>query len=203
MDPKFDEPEVMEDYKKRGAVSIKFHPSSWGYDFRFDDKRVFPYLEKCLELELVPMIHFGVIKGGDNIKNWPANPIELRPWLQHPKLQQQKYIISHYGAGFLHEILIMAYSHKKRIFVDTSGSNDWILWSQWQDLTQVFEKAVLTLTPQNILFGTDSGLTTMRHDIVLRQKDILEDLVSRKVISDSQRWEILGNNTKRLLLYSD
>ncbi|MHA2328396.1 MAG: amidohydrolase family protein, partial [Candidatus Hodarchaeales archaeon] len=198
VDPRFDEPEVIEGYKKRGAVAIKFQTSIWGYDLRFDDTRLFPYLEKCLELELVPMIHFGVVKGGIvTLDQWPSNPLQLRPWLQHPKLQHQKYIISHFGAGYLREILLMAYTYKKRILVDTSGSNDWISWSPWQDLTQVFEKAILTLSPKQILFGTDSGIRMMRHDIILNQKEILDDFVTRKVITDIQRWDILGNNTKQ------
>ncbi len=39
----------------------------------------------------------------------------------------------------------------------------------------------------------------MRHDVVLRQKGILEDLITRKIISDEDRWDILGNNTHRLM----
>ncbi|MHA2362423.1 MAG: amidohydrolase family protein [Candidatus Hodarchaeales archaeon] len=201
IDPRYDTPDIIEEYKQKGAVSIKFHPGTWGYDFGFDDDRILPYLEACLEFDLVPMIHFGVLKGANNpTANWPANPLELRPWLQHPKFQEQKYIISHFGAGFLREIFLLAYANKKRIFVDTSGSNDWIQWSPWQDLRQVFEKSVLALSPQNILFGTDSGRTPLRHDVSLRQIGLLEDLVTKKVISDQDRWDILGNNTKRILL---
>ncbi|MFW9777883.1 MAG: amidohydrolase family protein [Candidatus Heimdallarchaeota archaeon] len=201
IDPRYDSPDMIDEYKKKGAVSIKFYPGAWGNDFDFNDHRVLPYLEKCLDLDLVPMIHFGVMKGGPrNLASWPANPIELRPWLQNPKLEEQRYIIAHFGAGYLREIFLMAYSHQDRLYVDTSGSNDWIQWSPIDSLTTVFEKSVLALTPQHILFGTDSGRLALRHDVVLRQKGILEDLVIRKIITDEDRWDILGNNTKRLLL---
>ncbi len=201
VDPRYDPPEIIGDYKKKGAVSVKFYPGSWGNNFNFNDPRIFPYLEKCLELELVPMVHFGVMKGGPvNLNAWPANPLELRPWLQNPKLVDQKYIIAHFGAGYLREVFLMAYSHQKRLYVDTSGSNDWIIWSPFPNLTQVFEKSIHALSSQHILFGTDSGRLTMRHDVALRQKGILEDLVTRRVISDEDRWDILGNNTQRLLL---
>lgn len=80
IDPRFDSADVLEEYKGKGAVAVKFYPGSWGNDFDFNDERVFPYLAKCLELDLVPMIHFGVIKGGpNNLASWPANPLELRP----------------------------------------------------------------------------------------------------------------------------
>ncbi|MHA1976567.1 MAG: amidohydrolase family protein [Candidatus Hodarchaeales archaeon] len=201
VDPRYDTPEIMEDYKKKGAVSIKFYPGSWGNDFNFNDPRMFPYLTKCLELDLIPMVHFGVMKGGPvNLNAWPANPLELRPWLQNPKLIDQKYIIAHFGAGYLREVFLMAYSHQKRLYVDTSGSNDWIIWSPFPNLSQVFEKSIHALTPQHILFGTDSGRLTMRHDVALRQKGILEDLVTRRIITDEDRWDILGNNVRRLLL---
>lgn len=204
VDPRIDSPEVLKEYKEKGAVGIKFYPGSWGAAFDFNDERVFPYLKQCLELELTPMIHFGVMKGGGfgSLDQWPANPLELRPWLQHPDLQEQKYIIAHFGAGYLREVFLMAYSHLNQLFVDTSGSNDWINWSPFNNLTQVFEKTIIALTPQHILFGTDSGRLTMRHDVTLRQKGILEDLVTRKIITDEDRWDILGNNTKRLL-FSD
>ncbi|MFX0087559.1 MAG: amidohydrolase family protein [Candidatus Hodarchaeota archaeon] len=201
IDPRYDTPDVIETYKEKGAVSIKFNPGVWGNDFNFNDERVFPYLEKCLDLELVPMIHFGVIKAGpNNLTSWPTNPFELRPWLQNPILEEQKFIIAHFGAGFLREIFLMAYSHKERLFMDTSGSNDWILWSPFSNLTHVFEKSIIALSPQQVLFGTDSGRFTMRHDVVLRQRGILEDLVTRRIISDEDRWDILGNNAKQLLL---
>lgn len=204
VDPRFDSPEVLEEYKEKGAVAVKFYPGSWGATFDFNDERVFPFLKKCLELELTPMIHFGVMKVGGfgSLDQWPANPLELRPWLQHPALQEQKYIIAHFGAGYLREVFIMAYSHLDRLFVDTSGSNDWINWSPFNNLTQVFEKTIIALTSKHILFGTDSGRLTMRHDVTLRQKGILEDLVTRKIITDDDRWDILGNNTKNLL-FSD
>jgi len=200
VNPQYNEPEVLEDYKKRGAVAVKFYPGSWP-DYSFNDEKVLPYLEKCLELELVPMIHFGVIKGAGS-QLWPANPLELKPWLQNPKLKDQNYIICHFGAGYLREILLMAYAHKKRLYLDTSGTNDWIFWSPWQDLTQVFEKSILALTPQHILFGSDSGREPIRHENVLRQKGILQDLVTKKVITDEDRWDILGNNSSSLLLKS-
>lgn len=199
VDPRYNEPDVLEDYKKRGAVAVKFFPGFW-HDFGFNDEKVFPFLEKCLELELVPLIHFGVVKGPNDPKIWPANPLELKPWLTNPKLKDQKYILAHFGAGYLREILMMAYAHKNRLYVDTSGSNDWIFWSPWNNLTQVFEKTILALSPQHILFGSDSGLLPIRHDVVLRQKGILQDLVTRNVITDKDRWDILGNNTNKLLL---
>ena len=45
VDPRYDPPEIIDDYKKKGAVSVKFYPGSWGNNLNFNDPRIFPYLE--------------------------------------------------------------------------------------------------------------------------------------------------------------
>ena len=196
--PDFTEPDVLDFWKEKGAVAVKFYPAQWTYGF--DDDRIEKYLDKIRDLGLGILIHFGVVKGGEMRSTWPAHPLELKPWLKNPKFEDLKYIVCHFGAGYLEDVLIMAYGYPKNIAVDTSGSNDWLFNSHWSDLTFVFQRSIEALNPENIFFGTDSNFQLLRRNVIDRQLGILEDLVTKKVITDEDRWNILGGNTKKYIL---
>ncbi len=189
------DPEIMENWVTKGAIGVKLYPAEWE-KFTLSSPELLPFFKKMVELHLHPIIHVGVIKGSSAM--WPCNPLEIRPWLTNKELKELKFIFAHFGAGFLREILMMAYANSKRIFVDTSGSNNWIDWSPWSDLTQVFEKSIKALSTSNILFGTDSNVNLLRPDVILRQRGILQDLVTRGVIKEEDREKILFNNAVEL-----
>ena len=191
------DPHIVEEWKKNGAVGVKFYPGQWKKT-KFSDETLLPYLEALQENGLTPLIHFGVMKGGPQV-GWPSNPLELKPWLQNRKLSELNFVIAHFGAGFLREVLLMAYGHGKRIYVDTSGSNDWIFWSPWTDLTYVFEKTIKAMGSSHLLFGSDSGLELLRSNVILRQKGILQDLLTKNIIKDEDVNNILSENAKRIL----
>ncbi len=194
LNPEVDPVEIIGEWKKQGAVGVKLYPGTW-QRVKLSDDQLLPYLKEIREHELVPMIHFGVMKGGPQV-GWPSNPMELRPWLQHPSLEDLKFIIAHFGAGFLREVLLIAYGHGHRIYVDTSGSNDWIFYSPWQDLTQVFEKTLKALGSDHVLFGTDSGLELLRKEVIDRQLGILVDLKTKNVITQEDVTRILSENAR-------
>ena len=191
------DPEILEQWVKRGAVSVKLYPGGWP-KLTLSSPELLPYFKKMSELHLNPIIHVGVMKGGNTGSMWPVNPMELKPWLTNKDLKDIKFILAHFGAGYLREIFMIAYSHGKRIFIDTSGSNDWIDWSPWMSLTQVFEKSIKALGTSNILFGTDSNIEMLRSDVIIRQQGILQDLITRKIISQEDREKILFENCKNL-----
>lgn len=192
------DPAVLDDWKDKGAVAIKFYPAQWS--FGFNDERIEKYLDKIRDLGLGILIHFGVVKGGNMRGTWPAHPLELKPWLRNPKFEDLKYIVCHFGAGYLEDVLIMAYGYPKNLAVDTSGSNDWLFNSHWPDLTFVFQRSIEALGSENIYFGTDSNFQLLRQNVIDRQLGILEDLVTKKIITDDDRWNILGGNTKKYIL---
>lgn len=194
------DPEVLDSWKEQGAVAVKFYPAQWKYGF--DDDRIEKYLDKIRDLGLGVLIHFGVVKGGDQRGTWPPNPLTLKPWLKSPKFEDMKFIVCHFGAGYLREVLMMGYGYPKQIAVDTSGSNDWIFNSVLPDLTFVFQRTIEALQPENVYFGTDSNAQLLRKNVIDRQLGILEDLVTKKIITDEDRWNILGGNTKRDILKS-
>jgi hypothetical protein len=96
-----------------------------------------------------------------------ANPLALVPVAN--TFRKVKFVVPHFGAGFLHETL-MAATQCENLYVDTSSSNSWraTLCPQ-PSLAQVFERALDVLGPERILFGTDSntfptGWRKDRHD---------------------------------------
>ena len=192
INPEIDkDPEIMEEWAKRGAVSVHLFPSQWK-DYTLSSPELLPYFKKIAELNFNPIIKVGVIKGDSSL--WPSNPLEIRPWLANKDLNSLKFIFTHFGAGYLREILMMGYAHRERILVDTSGSNDWIFWSPWTDLTQVFTKAITALSSSNVIFGTDSNVKLLREDVISRQLGILQDLITKKVITEEDREKILFQN---------
>ncbi|MHA2105172.1 MAG: amidohydrolase family protein [Candidatus Hodarchaeales archaeon] len=192
-----EDPEIIEDWVKKGACSIKLYPGRWK-KYNILSPELLPYFKKMVELNINPIIHVGVMKGGDISNLWPINPMQLKPWLVNKELKNLKFVIAHFGAGYLREVFRIAYSHRERIYLDTSGSNDWIDWSPWINLTQVFEKSLKALKASNILFGTDSNFEMLRSDVILRQKGILRDLITKKVITPEDREKILLKNSLEL-----
>ena len=189
------DPGVLAEWKKRGAVGVKLYPGTWK-NTQVSDSSLGQYFKAIREHELVLVFHFGVVKGASD-DNWPISPMELRPWFANGALSDLPLVVAHFGAGYLREVLLMAYANKN-LYVDTSGSNDWITWSPFKDLTQVFEKTISALGASRILFGTDSNIEMIRDDVVVRQLGILQDLIAKKVITEKDRNLILENNTREL-----
>jgi len=82
-----------------------------------------------------------------------SNPIDLHaPALRYPKL---KFVIPHFGAGYLREALMVA-DLCPNVYLDTSSSNSWMRY-EGLDLKTVFRRTLDVLGPQRLLFGTDSS----------------------------------------------
>lgn len=82
-----------------------------------------------------------------------SNPLDLHNVaLRHPGV---RFIVPHFGAGFLREALMLA-SLCPNVYLDTSSSNSWM---RLEDLTleTVFRRALAAAGPQRLLFGTDSS----------------------------------------------
>ncbi len=82
-----------------------------------------------------------------------SNPLDLHaPALRHPKL---KFVIPHFGAGYLREALMVA-DLCPNVYLDTSSSNSWMRY-EGLDLKTVFRRALDVIGPKRLLFGTDSS----------------------------------------------
>ncbi len=124
-----------------------------------------------------------------------ANPLDLIPAAN--AFPGVKFIIPHFGAGFLRETL-MAGSMCDNIYVDTSSSNSWMATqSPPISLEDVFRAALDVFGTERILFGTDSCTFPRgwRHDLMAAQWDALEACG----LARDEKMTIFAGNAARLL----
>jgi predicted TIM-barrel fold metal-dependent hydrolase len=82
-----------------------------------------------------------------------SNPLDLHgAAMRYPKL---KFVVPHFGAGFLREALMLA-DLCPNVYLDTSSSNSWMRYDGLE-LTTVFRRALDVAGAQRLLFGTDSS----------------------------------------------
>lgn len=124
-----------------------------------------------------------------------ANPLALVPAANaYPNVH---FVIPHFGAGFLHETLLLG-AQCPNVHIDTSSSNSWrSTLIPKPALTEVFARALDVFGQERILFGTDSstfpaGWRVDRHD---EQHRALLDAGA-----DAKSFELVfGGNAARLL----
>ena len=82
-----------------------------------------------------------------------SDPLELHSTaLRYPGL---KFVLPHFGAGFLREALMLA-DLCPNVYLDTSSSNSWMRY-EGLDLKTVFRRALDVIGAGRLLFGTDSS----------------------------------------------
>ena len=107
-------------------------------------------------------VHCGVLTVGVRRKLGLPSRFDLR--LGDPRavarlalaFPQVPFIIPHFGAGTLRDVL-MAADVCPNLHVDTSSSNNWIRYTPGLTLQAVFGSALAVLGPERLLFGTDSS----------------------------------------------
>jgi predicted TIM-barrel fold metal-dependent hydrolase len=122
-----------------------------------DEKSLYPVWEMAEKLEIPILIHFGILGGGGgmalNLRN--MNPLTL--WEVAKMFPRIPFVIPHFGAGYLKELLQLCWSCPN-IFVDTSGSNRWMRWMPFEiNLKQLFRKIIETIGSDRLIFGSDSS----------------------------------------------
>ncbi|MEO8369679.1 MAG: amidohydrolase family protein [Candidatus Solibacter sp.] len=148
----------------------------------------------------VVFVHCGVLTVGIRKKLGLPSPFDMRfsspidlhaPALRHPKL---KFVIPHFGAGYLREALMVA-DLCPNVYLDTSSSNTWMRY-EGLDLKTVFRRALEVVGPHRLLFGTDSSFFPRgwNHAIFEAQTRALLDLD----ISPDDARLIIGENLPRL-----
>jgi uncharacterized protein len=82
-----------------------------------------------------------------------SNPLDLHAAaLRHPEL---RFVIPHFGAGYLREALMLA-DLCANVYLDTSSSNSWMRY-EGLELKTVFRRALDVVGAHRLLFGTDSS----------------------------------------------
>jgi len=125
-----------------------------------------------------------------------SNPIDLHAVaLQYPGL---KFVIPHFGAGYLREALMLA-DLCPNVYLDTSSSNSWMR-HQSLDLQTVFRRTLDTVGAGRVLFGTDSSFFPRgwNREVLEAQIQALVDLG----IGASDARLVFGGNLQRILAKS-
>jgi predicted TIM-barrel fold metal-dependent hydrolase len=119
------------------------------------DPALIPLWTYMAEKELPLLIHFGPLgRAGGVVYHKHMNPLTIYPIARDfPTIP---IIVPHFGCGYMRELLQLCWSCPN-VYVDTSGSNQWMRWEPWpMDLDMAFRKFYETIGPNRILFGTDS-----------------------------------------------
>lgn len=131
------------------------------HTYSLTDTRLVPLLEMASDGNLAVFVHCGSLSMGVRRKlNLPSqfnlrysNPLDLHPVALHfPKV---RFIVPHFGAGMLREVLMLA-DLCPNVYLDTSSSNRWMLY-EGLDLRSVYRRAIDVVGVGRLLFGTDSS----------------------------------------------
>ncbi len=112
----------------------------------------------------------------------------------HPKA---RFVVPHFGSGWFEETMALG-NACANVYVDTSGSNGWILEHDPPlALTEVFKTARDVFGIDRILYGSDSGVFPggYRGDIMQAQQSTM----AAAGFTDDDRRAVMGFNLGRLL----
>jgi predicted TIM-barrel fold metal-dependent hydrolase len=183
-------PEVLEREIAAGFRGVKLYPVNRCY--RLSDPACRPFFDKVAELGVAVTIHYGVTVDPTGDLRY-ADPLDLSPVARD--YPDTSFVIAHFGAGWLQQVLQLAYQCKN-VCVDSSGTNNWMDYHvPKMTLAEVFERALTAMGPERVLFGTDSGTTApYRTWITYMQRRTLEEMG----LSDHDRDLVLRGNAARI-----
>jgi predicted TIM-barrel fold metal-dependent hydrolase len=122
---------------------------------RLDDERLYPLWEMCERLRIPVLIHFGPLRYEGIVAGPNISPLVLQDVAR--AFPRVPFIVPHFGCGYPQELLHLMWVCGN-VYVDTSGSNEWMRWMPY-DLTlkTLFKKFLETVGAGRIIFGTDSS----------------------------------------------
>jgi predicted TIM-barrel fold metal-dependent hydrolase len=161
---------------------LALFPAMHGYSIT--DPRLVPILECAADYRAAVFVHCGALSVGIRKKlGLPSpfdmrysNPIDLHPVALH--FPQIRFIVPHFGAGYLREALMLA-DLAPNVYLDTSSSNRWMAYDpSGLDLRTVFRRALEVVGPSRLLFGTDSSFFPRgwQTDVFEQQTKVLYEL---------------------------
>lgn len=188
-------PALLEREMAAGYKGVKLLPVNRCY--RVSDPACRPFFEKASELGAQMIIHYGVsVDPGADLAF--ADPLDLSSVARDfPDLT---FVIAHFGAGWLEEVLKLAYA-RDNVCVDSSGTNNWMDFMPYDlTLADVFRRTITALGPERVLFGTDSGTTkAYRTWIRWMQERTLQEIG----LSDTDRDLVMRGNAARIFGLDD
>jgi predicted TIM-barrel fold metal-dependent hydrolase len=181
-----------------GLDAVCFFPAMHRYSIQ--DPKVQPLLEQAAAQGCAVFVHCGALTVGVRRKLGLPSPFDMRfsnPLDLHAiavRYPNVRFIIPHFGAGYLREALMLA-DLCPNVYLDTSSSNSWMRY-EGLDLKTVFRRALDVVGARRLLFGTDSSFFPRgwNYDIFEGQTGALLDLG----VSTSDTRLILGENLERM-----
>lgn len=160
------------------------------------DKSAYPVWEVCAQYQIPVLIHFGILGAAGGIAFCEnINPGVLEPVAKD--FPDVNFIIPHFGCGYPRELLFLGWVCEN-IYVDTSGSNQWMRWMPYPFTVDLaFQKFYQTFGPHRILFGTDSS--HFPRGFVIDYLKEQNKAVRFLGISDEEAQLIFAGNILRLL----
>jgi len=125
-------------------------------DYAFEAPELRSVWEFLAERELPVLIHFGFLgRGGGVVEHPRMSPLSL--FTVARDFPEIPFVIPHFGAGYFQELLALCWS-LPNIYIDTSGSNQWMRWMPYPlTLEDLYRKALDTVGAERIVFGSDSS----------------------------------------------
>jgi predicted TIM-barrel fold metal-dependent hydrolase len=145
----------------RGLHAVCLFPAMHRYSLHSDAALAIIDIVAATRPSTLVFVHCGVLSVGVRDKLGLASPFDMRysnPIDLHAvalRYPQIRFVIPHFGAGYLRETLMIA-ELCPNVFLDTSSSNRWMHY-EGLDLRTVFRRALDVLGPRRLLFGTDSS----------------------------------------------
>lgn len=162
----------------------------------FDDASLTPVWRFLAERRLPVLIHFGLLGHAGGIVHHPnINPFAIfNTAREYPDIP---FIIPHFGAGYFQELLHLCWSCPN-IYIDTSGSNQWVRWMPYElTLETLFRKSCELIGPGRLIFGTDANGFPRGYPYRYLQDQVR---VCRDLRFREEDIELIfGNNARRLL----
>jgi len=126
------------------------------FDRPFEDPSLRPLWTYMADKRLPLLIHFGWLGRAGGVVDHPriAPNTIYRMAMEFADIP---IIIPHFGCGYIKELLQLCWACPN-IYVDTSGSNQWMRWMPYEvTVESALRKFVETIGAQRIIFGTDSS----------------------------------------------
>ena len=122
---------------------------------RLDDEQLSPLWETAERLSIPVLVHFGPLRYEGIVSGPNINPLVLQDVARgFPGIP---FIVPHFGCGYPQELLHLMWVCGN-VYVDTSGSNEWMRWMPYDlDLKTLFRRFLETAGPRRVIFGTDSS----------------------------------------------
>jgi uncharacterized protein len=182
--------DLLEREMAAGFKGVKLLPVNRCY--RLSDPACRPFFEKAAELGAPMIVHYGVTVDPAGDMGF-ADPTDLSPVARD--FPEITFVIAHFGAGYLDQLLKVAYQCPN-VAVDSSGTNNWMdFMAHPMTLAQVFERALGSLGPERVLFGTDSGSTAAYRSWIKYQQIATLDEIG---LGSTQKDLILRGNAVRI-----